>query len=449
MKHVAATALAVLLLTVLLGHHARAGERLDPKRTHALIVGVLEFKGNAMSGWSKEARKDQELYDTLLAMGVPAKNMTLLLDREATKEAVEKATRDVAARARKGDLLLFYYAGHGFKDGAGNPFLAAWDSQPREPAATGIAIDTIAASLGKLRGIDLLLLADCCYSGELKRVAEAASKNGSRAAAITSAAASNTSTNTWAYSMALLDCLRGRPLADRNGDRRIDLGELAAEVTDNMKFREHQRAGTVLAGLPETWTLAETSGEPPFIGKAVEPFQYGEFVTVSVDGEARTVRRLERSGDGYEVELWGYCDRHRVDVTKARVKRLEFKRYAKGESLDVLWGGQAYEATVLEVDGDFHRVTYPGWPPFWDEWVMSDRIVGIHRKPADAPTEGGDGRAQVMVEWGGDWWPATVIDERATKGGREYRIHYTGYDASWDEWVTPQRIRFPDKEGTK
>jgi hypothetical protein len=45
--------------------------------------------------------------------------------------------------------------------------------------------------------------------------------------------------------------------------------------------------------------------------------------------------------------------------------------------------------------------------------------------------------ANAMVEWGGSWWQAEVL-QRA--GGR-YFIHYTGHASSWDEWVGPNRIR--------
>jgi hypothetical protein len=43
----------------------------------------------------------------------------------------------------------------------------------------------------------------------------------------------------------------------------------------------------------------------------------------------------------------------------------------------------------------------------------------------------------VQVEWGGQWWKATVL--RAENG--RYSISYTGYGSEWDEWVDASRIR--------
>lgn len=44
----------------------------------------------------------------------------------------------------------------------------------------------------------------------------------------------------------------------------------------------------------------------------------------------------------------------------------------------------------------------------------------------------------VKVEWKGKWWPASVIE--VSQKGR-WKIHYDGYDNSWDEWVGPERIQ--------
>jgi hypothetical protein len=43
----------------------------------------------------------------------------------------------------------------------------------------------------------------------------------------------------------------------------------------------------------------------------------------------------------------------------------------------------------------------------------------------------------IEVEWGQKWWPASILQAQGT----QYLIHYTGWAASWDEWVTKDRIR--------
>src|SRR5216683_3052031 len=44
---------------------------------------------------------------------------------------------------------------------------------------------------------------------------------------------------------------------------------------------------------------------------------------------------------------------------------------------------------------------------------------------------------RVEVQWKGDWYQANVIEVK----GNQYKIHYDGYDSSWDEWVDDSRIR--------
>jgi hypothetical protein len=54
--------------------------------------------------------------------------------------------------------------------------------------------------------------------------------------------------------------------------------------------------------------------------------------------------------------------------------------------------------------------------------------------PAPAPAVT---KAAVEVEWHGSWYAAEVLQVN----GPLTRIHYTGWDSSWDEWVPAGRIR--------
>src|SRR5207244_13475448 len=56
--------------------------------------------------------------------------------------------------------------------------------------------------------------------------------------------------------------------------------------------------------------------------------------------------------------------------------------------------------------------------------------------PAPAPT---GAKAAVEVQWSGSWYAAEVL---RVNGGLTL-IHYTGWNASWDEWVPAGRIRHP------
>lgn len=57
--------------------------------------------------------------------------------------------------------------------------------------------------------------------------------------------------------------------------------------------------------------------------------------------------------------------------------------------------------------------------------------------PGDATAAYAAGEA-VEVYWGSSWWPGTI---KTVHGGGSYRIGYDGWASSWDEDVTPRRLR--------
>jgi hypothetical protein len=46
---------------------------------------------------------------------------------------------------------------------------------------------------------------------------------------------------------------------------------------------------------------------------------------------------------------------------------------------------------------------------------------------------------EIKVEWKGSWWDAIILEAKWSE--EQYLIHYVGFDSSWDEWVTAERIK--------
>lgn len=73
--------------------------------------------------------------------------------------------------------------------------------------------------------------------------------------------------------------------------------------------------------------------------------------------------------------------------------------------------------------------------------IARNRIKAFAAPPVAAAQPAGKSFAagdDVDVEWKGSWYPASVLE---VKPQGKYRIHYEGYDGSWDETVGPGRIR--------
>jgi hypothetical protein len=350
---------------------SRAADELKPASTYAVIVGVLKWKDPKVATFPPRHRKDQELRDVLVKRGVPAKNITLLLDEKGTLANIQRAVNDVAGRAGPGSTFLFYYAGHGGMQPGGAVNFLNYDTAP----GTQFKLSDLAASLKRrFKGGRVLLMADCCHSGGLATVAKELSLARIKAASVTSAESSNLSAGSWAFTQAVIDALRGEPLVDANGDGTITLGELRREVADAMKYREGQKSGTSDYGVGDSFHLGRATKRA---AKSAGPFRLGEYVMApDAKGKpARPARVVGREGAQYAVEFYDYTDKRVVKLPASSLKRPSYVAYKVGQLLRARWQGKLFAAKILAAKNDFYLITYPGYGKEWDEWVTSARLV--------------------------------------------------------------------------
>ncbi|HRE89306.1 MAG TPA: caspase family protein [Myxococcota bacterium] len=438
---VVAMCLAMLALSA---SSARAeAERLEPSKTWAVVAGVLEWEDPGLSPFPKQERKDQELFDTLGQFGVPAAQRTLLLDKQSTAAAVERAFTDLIARAPVDATLVFYFAGHGVKDQDGAIIFATSDTRLDQLDKTGLHLSRLTRLLDRFKGRRVLLLADCCHSGGLVDVARTLSKKRG-ALALTSAEASNISTANWTFTQTLIDGLRGRLIHDRDGDGAVELFEVAGEVKDSLKHRESQRYGFANHGVPDELVVApavpEAEVDARGAGRGGGVGAKGEDVAASVAprqwvrvkrGAKKDIARVLAVQDKGRalVEFYDYSAYDRRWVGADGLEPVTLETWPVGSRLDVVWQNQVYVAKVLAVDDGFMRITYPGYESRWDEWISATRVLGkAGQRKAKRPAK---------VEWNGTWYDAVLNSE---ENGR-YCVSYVGYTSAWDECVEKKRIR--------
>lgn len=423
----------------------------QPAQTYAVIAGVLQWPGNRIHGFPTKNRKDEELYDVLRARGVPADNMALLLDEQATYSGIKRAMKSIASKAPADATLIVYYCGHGSPCGKGEVCFANYDLVPQFPQRTGLlASDLTAMVRDSFKGKRVLFLADCCFSGALAKPAEDLAKAGMQTAALTSTDASMVSTENWTFTQAVIDALNGDPLDDANGDGIITLAELAAEVQGAMNGLEQQKHGYAAFALPAEFKLSVARGEKP---KAVAGAKYtvGQFVVAADGSTGRAGRVMTAGADGkYGVQFYDYTEKRRVELQAEKLAPLPADWVAsKGKPIAapgaaqkaeilVEWKGKWYPAVVLKKDGEKTYVHYVGDTATWDEWVTKDRIKELPPPAAGAgPLANDPAKAECLVEWQGQWFPATTLK----KDGEKTLIHYVGWADTWDEWVPKDRIK--------
>jgi Tfp pilus assembly protein PilF len=78
---------------------------------------------------------------------------------------VRRSVAQFFTQAKRDDLLLLYFSGHGVKDEHGNLYLAVKDTERHLLAGTGIEAAFITAQMDRSHSKRQVLILDCCHSG--------------------------------------------------------------------------------------------------------------------------------------------------------------------------------------------------------------------------------------------------------------------------------------------
>ncbi|WP_447007201.1 caspase family protein [Saccharothrix isguenensis] len=140
---------------------------------HALLVGVNDYAGRL--GSLRGAHHDVGHADEYLRTHVERSDVRVLLDADATRQAVVTGLREHLGRARRGDTALFWFSGHGSEA----PVAAGFEATaPNGRTQTIVCADSrldggedlLDRELGALldavasSGAHVVAVLDCCHS---------------------------------------------------------------------------------------------------------------------------------------------------------------------------------------------------------------------------------------------------------------------------------------------
>ena len=148
----------------------------------AVLAGVDEYERSdipSLRGCVNDVALVRDVLKTYF--GVPNEHIHVLVDRRATKARIVSRLEGMIARAEPGDVLVFYFSGHGsqIRDRDGDeladgldeiicPYDMDWDR------GTGLVDDDLEAIFATLpRGVVLEAFFDCCFWGAGTRGLEA------------------------------------------------------------------------------------------------------------------------------------------------------------------------------------------------------------------------------------------------------------------------------------
>lgn len=360
---------AILLLVQLLMPCSAPAKDLgwQPQKTWLFVVGVLSWKHSDTYGsFPVKNRRDAALVDFFKQSGVPDSQIVYLQDKQATQQRIDNAFTGQLKKLRPDDLLIVYYAGHGTKSDDGNDvYLASYDAGDDD--VDGWSINSIPGKIRDSKGSRVLWFLDCCYSGQAA-LAITKQTGGPAYACVTSSAASESSTEHWTFTEALLDTLRGAAYVDLNHDGAVTLAEFAAHVEADMNAAEEQRS-----------TFASTKGFEPdmVLAQAKSPAnpRIGERAKArDSKGDWYACRIVEVRDEKLKIHFIGYEDDENMWVAPEDLQPITSVRYATGTKVEVLWKKHWYPATVLQAKDGVHLIHYTEYEAKWDEWVPSRRV---------------------------------------------------------------------------
>ncbi|MGN0036944.1 MAG: caspase domain-containing protein [Bacteroidaceae bacterium] len=121
-------------------------------KTYLVSVGIADYPGtdHDLRLPANDAKTIAWLY---------SKNTNVeykqLLDRSATKEAIVKAIRTLFAKASAGDIVVFFFSGHGYPGG-----FCAYDAN--------LTYAEIRKAMAGSQSKNKMIFADACFSGKLR-----------------------------------------------------------------------------------------------------------------------------------------------------------------------------------------------------------------------------------------------------------------------------------------
>jgi tetratricopeptide (TPR) repeat protein len=249
--------------------------------SHALIIGVKEYKNLPKDKWLDYADRDAiEMRNILVAQyGFREQNIQVLLNKQATKVAIETVLQNLADtdKVKEDDRVLIYFSGHGqtvkLPTGGDSGFLIPYDADIDLNNAnnagpylrTCVRMDTIWTNLEATPAKHSLVIADACYSGLLAKSRGFEKLTGQALAALASKRAMQVLT-------------AGRQGEEAWEDPRLGHGALTYKLLEELKSR---------ATTPEdVFTAAELSASlQRSVANVTEGKQSPQFANYKTEGE--------------------------------------------------------------------------------------------------------------------------------------------------------------------
>ncbi|HZX32271.1 MAG TPA: caspase family protein [Rhodocyclaceae bacterium] len=384
----------VLVHTVLLGTGHAA-----PEKRVALVIGNDTYQ--EVAKLEKAANDARAVGQQLKKVGFEVLSYTNLTRRE-----MNQAIGQFVEKVSGGGVGVFFYAGHGVQAGGSNFLLPVDIKVKSEQDLVDEAVDMqrVLERLSDAKAKLSLLVIDACRDNPFKK-AYGRSIGATRGLAIPQAPNGTLVVYSAGIGQQALDKLSDN---DNNPNGLFTREFLPIIGTPGMRLDEGVRKlrSSVIAKAKSVGhdqnpaIYDQTDGDFYFINGPVT-------VNVQTTPSNPVVTPVGPSSAAVEMEFWSSI--------KASNDKADFQEYLRQYPNGSFAGIARNRIKALETVAVAPKVSA----------AVSSK-EGLVRGDA------------VDVEWHGSWYPGSVLE---VKSQGRYRIHYDGYDSSWDEVVGPDRIR--------
>ncbi len=258
--------------------YAQPGERgltikkdstAKPGNTYAIIIGISQYKAVPSLQY---ADKDAQAFEDLLmseACGkIPRANIETFLNDKATRDNIADAISIIARKAKPGDRVYFFFAGHGDMEDLTqieNGLLLLYNSPNgnyfgmKDDVLEILDLKRYLSPLA-MRGTEMIFIVDACHSGNLGGGVEGVQQTAAALATawgkeykILSCQPNQLSLESkeWGggrglFSLQLEEGMKG--LADKNNDGKVSFSELQRYITDQVATFSEEKQIPVISG---------------------------------------------------------------------------------------------------------------------------------------------------------------------------------------------------------
>jgi len=152
------------------GNQSDAAEKVGFPSGHALVVAVAAYPKitHLPAAVLNDAREVVAVLTSPAHCGYDPNNVTLLLDAQATLDALRRQLAALSSRAKPDDTVMIFFSGHGARLGdPANPesALIPVDFDPANVTSTVLSEAELTAALARITAQRLVVLIDACHSG--------------------------------------------------------------------------------------------------------------------------------------------------------------------------------------------------------------------------------------------------------------------------------------------